>query len=59
MHEVSLNRLITDYISGREIMDTTYEDLRQALARMLVEDKFYPRSSVRPKYLIDFHAPLT
>ena len=34
MHEVSLNQLITDYVSGREIMDTTYEDLRQALARM-------------------------
>ena len=34
MHEVSLNRVITDYISGQEIMDTTYEDLRQALARM-------------------------
>lgn len=56
MHEVSLNQLITDYVSGREIMDMTYEDLRQALARMLVEDKFYPRSTVHPKYLIDFHA---
>lgn len=54
MHEVSLNRVITDYISGEEIMDTTYEDLRQALARMLVEDKKYPRSCVRPKYAIRY-----
>ncbi len=50
MHEVSLNRVITDYISGSEIPDTTYEDLRQALARMLVEDKKYPRACVRPKH---------
>lgn len=50
MHEVSLNRVITDYISGQEIMDTTYEDLRQALARMLVEDRKYPKAVIRPKY---------
>lgn len=56
MHEVSLNRLITDYITGQEITDTTYEDLRQAMARMLVEDKRYPRSQVHPKYQLDFHA---
>jgi hypothetical protein len=56
MHEVSLNRLITDYITGEEIGDTTYEDLRQALARMLVKDKLYPRSQVHPKYSLDFQA---
>lgn len=56
MHEVSLNRLITDYITGQEITETTYEDLRQALARMLVEDKLYPREQVRPKYQLDFQA---
>ena len=50
MHEVSLNRVITDYLTGQEIMDTTYEDLRQALAKMLVEDRKYPRESIRPKY---------
>ena len=52
MHEVSLNQLITDYVSGREIMDTTYEDLRQALARMLVE-VFTPDS--RPALALFFH----
>ena len=54
MHEVSLNRVITDYLSGQEIMDTTYEDLRQALARMLVEDRKYPRGSIRSKYELSY-----
>jgi len=54
MHEVSLNRVIVDYLSGQEIMDTTYEDLRQALARMLVEDRKYPRGCLRSKYVLDF-----
>lgn len=54
MHEVSLNRVITDYLTGREIMDTTYEDLRQALARLLVEDRKYPRELIRPKYELAF-----
>lgn len=54
MHEVSLNRVITDYLTGREIMDTTYEDLRQALARMLVEDRKYPREAIRPKLELNY-----
>lgn len=54
MHEVSLNRVITDYLTGLEIMDTTYEDLRQALARMLVEDRKYPRESIRPKFELGY-----
>lgn len=54
MHEVSLNRVITDYLTGLEIMDTTYEDLRQALAKMLVEDRKYPRECIRPKYELSF-----
>lgn len=54
MHEVSLNRVITDYLTGREIMDTTYEDLRQALAKLLVEDRKYPRELIRPKYELSF-----
>ena len=54
MHEVSLNRVITDYLTGREIMDTTYEDLRPALARMLVEDRKYPRENILPKYELSY-----
>jgi hypothetical protein len=54
MHEVSLNRVITDYLTGQEIMDTTYEDLRQALAKLLVEDRKYPRELIRSKYELVF-----
>jgi hypothetical protein len=54
MHEVSLNRVITDYLTGLEIMDTTYEDLRQALAKLLVEDRKYPRENIRSKYPLDY-----
>jgi hypothetical protein len=54
MHEVSLNRVITDYLTGLEIMDTTYEDLRQALAKLLVEDRKYPRELIRSKYELVF-----
>ncbi|MDP3429006.1 MAG: type I restriction enzyme HsdR N-terminal domain-containing protein, partial [Desulfomicrobium sp.] len=54
MHEVSLNRVITDYLTGQEIMDTTYEDLRQALAKLLVEDRKYPREFIRSKYELAF-----
>ncbi len=54
MHEVSLNRVITDYLSGQEIMDTTYEDLRQSLARMLVEVRKYPRECIQAKYPLVF-----
>lgn len=54
MHEVSLNRVITDYLTGQEIMDTTYEDLRQALAKLLVEDRKYPRELIRSKYDLAF-----
>lgn len=53
MHEVSLNRTIKDYITGQEIEDTTYEDLRQALAKTLVEDKKYPKTAIHPKYILD------
>jgi hypothetical protein len=54
MHEVSLNRVITDYLTGQEIMDTTYEDLRQALARLLVEDRKYPRENIHAKYPMNY-----
>ena len=50
MHEVNLNQVITDYITGKEIQLTTYEDIRQALARLLVEEKGYPVENIFPKY---------
>ena len=54
MHEVSLNRVIEDYLTGREIEETTYEDLRQGLARLLVEEKGYPKELITPKYTLAF-----
>jgi hypothetical protein len=54
MHEVSLNRVITDYLTGQEITETTYEDLRQALAKLLVEDRKYPRENIRSKYILEY-----
>lgn len=52
MHEVFFERVITDYLTGATIQDSTYEDLRQGLARMLVEEKGYPRERLRPKYAV-------
>jgi hypothetical protein len=54
MHEVSLGQSIQDYISGQEIESTTYEDLRQAIARLLVEEKGYPKEQLRSKQVIAY-----
>lgn len=54
MHEVSLGRTIRDYLTGEQVEQTTYEDLRQALARILVEEKGYPASSVRARIGVHF-----
>lgn len=53
MHEISLNQVITDYLTGKEIELTTYEDLRQALAKLMVEEKGYPREAIVSKYRLD------
>ncbi len=49
MHETSLGGTLRDYLSGEEIEETTYEEFRQALARLLVEEKGYPRDRLRAK----------
>ncbi|HKK34540.1 MAG TPA: type I restriction enzyme HsdR N-terminal domain-containing protein [Desulfomicrobiaceae bacterium] len=54
MHEVSLNRVIRDYLTGQEIEETTYEDLRQGLARMLVQEKGYPPELIKPRLRFSF-----
>ena len=54
MHETSLNQTITDYISGDEIQDTTFEDLRQAIARILVEQRGYPKGNLRTKQTLSY-----
>lgn len=54
MHDVSLGQSIRDYLTGEDIEQTTYEDLRQAMARLLVEEKGYPREQLRPRVAVCF-----
>lgn len=54
MHEVSLGYTLRDYLTGEQLEATTFEDLRQALARMLVEERGYPASSLRPRVQVAY-----
>jgi hypothetical protein len=54
MHETSLGQTIQDYLTGDELQMTTYEDLRQGLAKLLVEEKGYPKANISPKVAISF-----
>ncbi|MDQ7835533.1 MAG: type I restriction enzyme HsdR N-terminal domain-containing protein [Humidesulfovibrio sp.] len=54
MHEVSLGGMLTDYLSGESIEETTYEEFRQALAKFLVEEKGYPKQSLKAKVPLVF-----
>lgn len=54
MHEVSLGGTLRDYLTGEQVERTTYEDLRQALARMLVEERGYPAGQLRPRVEIPY-----
>ncbi|WP_027184381.1 type I restriction enzyme HsdR N-terminal domain-containing protein [Desulfovibrio inopinatus] len=49
MHEESLGRTIEDYLTGESIEETSYEEFRQALARLLVEEKGYPKAALVAK----------
>ena len=49
MHEESLGSVIRDYLTGEELEETSYEEFRQALARMFVEERGYPKQSLVPK----------
>jgi hypothetical protein len=54
MHDVSLGITVRDYLTGEQLEATTYEDLRQGLARMFVEELGYPRESLRPRVPVRF-----
>jgi len=56
MHEVSLGGTITDYLTGEERELTTYEDLRQALARFLVEERGFSPAALVPHYSVAYEA---
>ncbi len=49
MHEESLGTVIRDYLTGEELEETSYEEFRQALARLLVEERGFPRETLVPK----------
>lgn len=49
MHETSLGGTLRDYLTGEEIDETTFEEFRQALARLLVEEKGYPKDRLKAK----------
>ena len=57
MHEVSLGATLRDYLTGQDVDHTTYEDLRQALARLLVEELGHPRGLVEPRVRVRFDVP--
>jgi len=54
MHEVSLGGALRDYLTGEQVEATTYEDVRQALAKLLVEEKRFPKTALKAKIGIRF-----
>ncbi len=54
MHDISLGNSIRDYLTGEDVEETTYEDLRQGLARMLVEELGYPKERITPRLRVVF-----
>ena len=54
MHEESLGNVLYDYLTGEKIEETSYEEFRQALARMLVEEKGYPKDRLTSKVGVCF-----
>ncbi|CCO25038.1 type I restriction enzyme HsdR N-terminal domain-containing protein [Maridesulfovibrio hydrothermalis] len=55
MHEVSLGGTLRDYLSGEVIEETTYEEFRQVLAKLLVEELGYPKESLKAKVDLCFN----
>lgn len=54
MHEISFGITLRDYLTGEEIEETTYEEFRQALAKLLVEERGYPREALTPRVGLDY-----
>jgi len=49
MHETSLGGTLRDYLTGEDVDETTFEEFRQALVKLLVEEKGYPKDRIRSK----------
>lgn len=54
MHETSLGGTLRDYLTGDEIDETTFEEFRQLLARLLVEEKGYPKDRLKAKVILRY-----
>ncbi|MCJ2164207.1 MULTISPECIES: type I restriction enzyme HsdR N-terminal domain-containing protein [unclassified Pseudodesulfovibrio] len=54
MHETSLGGTLRDYLSGEEIDETTFEEFRQLLVKLLVEEKGYPKDRFKAKVPIKY-----
>nr|WP_321257668.1 type I restriction enzyme HsdR N-terminal domain-containing protein [uncultured Pseudodesulfovibrio sp.] len=54
MHETSLGGTLRDYLSGEEIDETTFEEFRQLLVKLLVEEKGYPKERIKAKVLLSY-----
>ncbi|THB68675.1 MAG: type I restriction endonuclease subunit R [Desulfovibrio sp.] len=52
MHDISLGITIRDYLTDEEIESTTFEDLRQGLARFMVEELGYPKDRLKPRVAV-------
>jgi len=44
---------LADYFTGEELTDTDDERIRQQLAKMMVEEKGYPKESLTPRLAIE------
>jgi hypothetical protein len=49
MHESSLGGVLRDYLTGEDVDETTFEEFRQALVKLLVEGKGYPKERIKSK----------
>jgi hypothetical protein len=54
MHESSLGGTLRDYLTGEEIDETTFEEFRQVLARLMVEEKGYPKDRLKAKVPLSY-----
>ncbi|BCS87597.1 type I restriction enzyme HsdR N-terminal domain-containing protein [Pseudodesulfovibrio sediminis] len=54
MHESSLGGTLRDYLSGEEIDETTFEEFRQLLVKLLVEEKGYPKDRFKAKVPLSY-----
>ncbi len=53
LHHHLIYGTLSDYLTGEELTDTDDERLRQALSRMMVEEKLYQKAELQPRLFIE------